>query len=264
MLQDAGSSTEAGVYYTTAEAGSAAEPAAIADLEDGAARNAASSHDTVAADGNACVEAAPCTGDELRILVSIEQRMLWLVDGQDTLLSAPVAIGMGKGFTWGDREYHFETPRGTRKVLAKAKDPVWIVPEWHYYEKAAKLSLDSVVRLERGDRIQLSDSSYLVVMNEQVGRINHFDHFSPFTPGTEIIFDGVMYVPPQSTAQRRVPDALGPYKLDTGDGYLIHGTHIYNEESIGEAVSHGCIRMSNDDLARLYALVPRGTPVIIF
>jgi lipoprotein-anchoring transpeptidase ErfK/SrfK len=73
-----------------------------------------------------------------------------------------------------------------------------------------------------------------------------------------------MYVPPQSTAQRRVPDALGPYKLDTGDGYLIHGTHIYNEESIGEAVSHGCIRMSNDDLARLYALVPRGTPVIIF
>jgi hypothetical protein len=160
MLQDAGSSTEAGVYYTTAEAGSAAEPAAIADLEDGAARNAASSHDTVAADGNACVEAAPCTGDELRILVSIEQRMLWLVDGQDTLLSAPVAIGMGKGFTWGDREYHFETPRGTRKVLAKAKDPVWIVPEWHYYEKAAKLSLDSVVRLERGDRIQLSDSSY--------------------------------------------------------------------------------------------------------
>jgi lipoprotein-anchoring transpeptidase ErfK/SrfK len=49
-----------------------------------------------------------------------------------------------------------------------------------------------------------------------------------------------------------------------GDGYLIHGTHIYNEETIGEAVSHGCIRMRNDDLIKLYPMVPRGTPVEIF
>ena len=61
-----------------------------------------------------------------------------------------------------------------------------------------------------------------------------------------------------------MPDALGPYKLDTGERYLIHGTHPYNEESVGEAVSHGCVRMGNEDLARLYPLVPRGTPVIIF
>ncbi len=60
-----------------------------------------------------------------------------------------------------------------------------------------------------------------------------------------------------------MPDALGPFKLDMGDGYLIHGTHYYNEESIGEAVSHGCVRMNNDDLTRLYRLVPRGTVVEI-
>jgi len=77
-------------------------------------------------------------------------------------------------------------------------------------------------------------------------------------------FDGRLYIPPRNTEQRKVPDALGPYKLDTGEGYLIHGTHPYNEESVGEAVSHGCVRMGNEDLARLYPLVPRGTPVIIF
>ena len=61
-----------------------------------------------------------------------------------------------------------------------------------------------------------------------------------------------------------MPDALGPFKLDMGGGYLIHGTHIYNEDSIGAAVSHGCVRMNNDDLDRLYHLVETGVPVFIF
>src|SRR5690606_29075350 len=88
-------------------------------------------------------------------------------------------------------------------------------------------------------------------------------NFWPFTPGNEIIFDGKIFVPPFGTAQRAVPDALGPYKLDTGDGYLIHGTHIYNEDSVGDAVSHGCVRMRNDDLAILYQVVPVGTAVAV-
>lgn len=211
------------------------------------------------------VEPAPEPEREpLHILVSIDSRRLWLVDGQDTLLRAQVAIGMAKDFTYGGRRYHFATPRGRRTVIGKERDPLWIPPEWHYYEKAAKLGIEKVVRLDDNDWIVLGDSSYLVVQDGQVGRINHFGNFAPFTPGTEIIFDGTMYIPPPSTAQRKVPNALGPYKLDMGDGYLIHGTHLYNEDSIGDAVSHGCVRMRNEDLIRLYPLVPRGTPVVIF
>jgi hypothetical protein len=211
-------------------------------------------------------EAAAAAPEDLgrRILVSVEARRLWLVDGADTLMSAPVAVGMGKDFTYDGREYHFGTPRGRRHVLAKAPDPIWLVPEWHYYEKAAEMGLSEVVKLKPDDHILLSDSSVLEVRGEEVGRINQFGNFAAFTPGTEIIFDDRMYIPPPNTAQRRVPDALGPYKLDTGDGYLIHGTHPYNEETIGEAVSHGCVRMNNNDLARLYPQVPRGTPVIIY
>ena len=69
---------------------------------------------------------------------------------------------------------------------------------------------------------------------------------------------------PANPADRIEYGALGEFALDFGDGYLIHGTHLYNENSIGDAVSHGCVRMRNDDLIRLYPLVPRGTPVIIF
>ena len=44
-------------------------------------------------------------------------------------------------------------------------------------------------------------------------------------------------------------------------GYGIHGTN--NPNSIGKAVSHGCIRLYNEDVVRLYDLTPVGTPVTI-
>lgn len=43
--------------------------------------------------------------------------------------------------------------------------------------------------------------------------------------------------------------------------YGIHGTN--NPSSIGKYVSHGCIRMYNDDVEELGRLVPIGTPVQI-
>jgi L,D-transpeptidase ErfK/SrfK len=44
-------------------------------------------------------------------------------------------------------------------------------------------------------------------------------------------------------------------------GYGIHGTN--NPKSIGRAVSHGCIRLYNEDVIEVYDLTPVGTPVTI-
>lgn len=44
-------------------------------------------------------------------------------------------------------------------------------------------------------------------------------------------------------------------------GYGIHGTN--NPSSIGKSVSHGCVRMYNNDVIELNKLVPIGTPVKI-
>ncbi len=198
-----------------------------------------------------------------KVLVSTEQRRLWLVSGRDTIMNVPVAVGMGESFEFDGRRFWFETPRGRRKVLRKQESPLWYVPEWHYLERAKAQDLQ-VVRLDRADKIELTDGSFVLTIGPNVGRLNQYGNFWPFTPGNEIIFDGKVFVPPMGTAQRAVPDALGPFKLDTGDGYLIHGTHLYNEESVGEAVSHGCVRMRNDDLARLYDVVPVGASVYIF
>jgi lipoprotein-anchoring transpeptidase ErfK/SrfK len=43
--------------------------------------------------------------------------------------------------------------------------------------------------------------------------------------------------------------------------YRIHGTN--EADTIGEAVSSGCIRMLNDDVADLYDRVKVGTPVVV-
>ncbi|MDY6781492.1 MAG: L,D-transpeptidase [Cyanobacteriota bacterium] len=47
-----------------------------------------------------------------------------------------------------------------------------------------------------------------------------------------------------------------------GDNYIgFHGTP--NEELIGQAVSHGCVRMRNADIIALYEKIHMGTPVVV-
>lgn len=50
--------------------------------------------------------------------------------------------------------------------------------------------------------------------------------------------------------------------IDSRDRFIyIHGTN--HEDRIGEAVSHGCIRMSNTDVIHLFQNVDEGDPVVI-
>jgi lipoprotein-anchoring transpeptidase ErfK/SrfK len=46
-----------------------------------------------------------------------------------------------------------------------------------------------------------------------------------------------------------------------GTDYAIHGTN--EPGKIGHFVSHGCIRMLNEDVMELFAHVPLGTPVVV-
>jgi L,D-transpeptidase ErfK/SrfK len=53
---------------------------------------------------------------------------------------------------------------------------------------------------------------------------------------------------------------LGDYALTLGwPRYLIHGTN--KPDGVGRNVSHGCIHLYPEDMARLFAEVPVGTPV---
>jgi L,D-transpeptidase YbiS len=67
---------------------------------------------------------------------------------------------------------------------------------------------------------------------------------------------------PSHEDERYVEGALGEFALSFGNGYFIHGTRY--EELLGQSVTHGCIRLSSDDLEFLAQNVEVGTPVLIF
>lgn len=219
--------------------------------------------EAVAATSDASIEVRrkALSASGTRIIVSIDARALWLMRGDEVLHSAPVAVGKHDRFTYRGKSYNFRTPVGVRKVLAKSPDPIWTPPDWHYFEKVAERGLDPI-QLEPGMKVELEDGTRIEVRGDEVGRVNKFGNFAPFTPGNEIVFDGKLFIPPFGTNQRRIPEILGNYKLEMGDAYLIHGTP--ERYTIGEAVSHGCVRMYNEDVSRLYELVPVGTGIYIF
>lgn len=67
---------------------------------------------------------------------------------------------------------------------------------------------------------------------------------------------------PEKWAERRDTNTLGDYALYLGDGYMIHGT-LY-QRYLGQSVTHGCVRLGDDDLERVYRMTPLGAPVFIF
>lgn len=69
-------------------------------------------------------------------------------------------------------------------------------------------------------------------------------------------------IPSQNDPVRWEAGVLGDYALSIGDGYLIHGT-IY-KRFLGMPVTHGCIRMNDEDLESVYKTLDFGSKVYIF
>jgi hypothetical protein len=196
-----------------------------------------------------------------RLVIGLFERRLWAVRGDDTLRVAEVGVGMDSTLAWQDTVWQFHTPRGRRAVRHKEKSPIWVPPDWHYVETALRLGL-RLEPLRRGNPVTLPDGRRIEIRADRIVLVDTAGTATPLVPEEEIIFDGTLYMPPFSTRNRRIAGELGPYKLDLGSGYLIHGTPHYG--SIGRASTHGCIRLADDDIAWLYDNVPVGTRVYIY
>jgi L,D-transpeptidase-like protein len=190
-----------------------------------------------------------------KIVISIYDRHLWLIDGQDTLLSTDVGVGMGSVTTARGRVYDFNTPRGLRRVLLKEEEPMWVPPDWHYY------SLGERVRQFPAEGLTLDDGRRVVRRGNWVGYLDHGE-FTAIPRDSSLFFNGILYIPPFGTENRKVPEVLGHYKLDTGEGIFIHGTD--DPLAIGFPATHGCIRVADEPLEELYNEVRVGTPVYIY
>ena len=199
------------------------------------------------------------------IVVSLEENHLWLKKGDEVLFTTGVATGSGKTLVkeGGQSAWKFDTPRGRLVVQGKEEDPAWAPPDWHYVEQARKRGL-SLARFDRGHSIRTADGGAITVQGDDVVRVDSSGRRTVLqaTDGREIVADGRLIVPPLGTNQRKYKGVLGTHRLNLGQGYALHGTN--NPASIGHSVSHGCIRLRNEDIARLYQMVAVGTPVYIY
>jgi lipoprotein-anchoring transpeptidase ErfK/SrfK len=69
-------------------------------------------------------------------------------------------------------------------------------------------------------------------------------------------------IPSENDNSRFEYGVLGDYAMTIGDGYMIHGT-IY-KRFLGMPVTHGCVRLNDEDLEIIYNTLNIGSKVYIF
>jgi lipoprotein-anchoring transpeptidase ErfK/SrfK len=167
------------------------------------------------------------------------------------------------------------TPRD-KKLLAAAPYEKATIPEpyqrhivtYHRREEPGTIVIDSDARylyyvLPGGKAIR-----YGVTVGEEamawsgvakVGRMAEWPSWTP-TPGERARMDVPAYVSPgpQNPMGAR---AMYLYDGNKDTLYRIHGTN--QPEYIGQAISSGCIRMTNEDVIDLYKRVKPGTVVVV-
>jgi L,D-transpeptidase YbiS len=67
---------------------------------------------------------------------------------------------------------------------------------------------------------------------------------------------------PQNARDRLEEGVLGDFALGFGDAYFIHGT-LYTR-LLGRNVTHGCVRLGDEDLKHVYRMADIGTKLYIY
>lgn len=186
------------------------------------------------------------------ITVSTTENKVYLRRGDKVLHEAVCSTGKGTTLTINGKRMTFNTPIGKFRIRSKETNPLWVPPDWHYVEEARERGM-RVVHLHRGSSV----GSLRVVGNNVVN-----GYGSPLPPGELIFVGDAVVIPPVGTRQRQFDKVLGSYRLNLGDGYALHGTQATDQ--LGRSVSHGCIRLADADIERLYQLTNVGDEVIIY
>jgi lipoprotein-anchoring transpeptidase ErfK/SrfK len=214
------------------------------------------------------------------IVVSTSENRLYVRKAGKTIFGA--ICSTGKGTTLADasgRRMTFNTPTGKFRIVRKEQNPLWAPPDWHFIEEARK-KRKHVVRLDPGERIDArtgepvggeesvheygnsSRRKVLTVRRNTVVEIGPDGSERELPPGEMIEAGGAIVVPPLGTPQRKFDKVLGKYRLNLGSGYGIHGTMYPNQ--LGRSVTHGCVRLGDADIEKLFAMANVGDQVLIY
>lgn len=220
------------------------------------------------------------------IVVSTAENKVTVRRGSQVVFEASCSTGKGTHLAVDGKTLVFDTPIGKFHIQSKEENPVWVPPDWHYVEQARKHGM-RVVRLNYGGAIDADtggppraarkesfwsslfggsggdsgSSRVLRVRNNRVV-VDYGSHEQELPAGEMIYAGGAIVIPPVGTPQRQFDKVLGRYRLNLGDGYALHGTQ--ETSKIGQSVTHGCVRLHDADIERLYGMANVGDEVIIY
>jgi len=161
------------------------------------------------------------------LVVDRAKGKFWIRDGKFVIYEG--VCGVGKGVKWiRNKKFNFETPAGIYHVKRKLLNPWWIRPNWFWYERGLEVP-KKWIRFPKNITFERAVAFYNSLSKEDKLRV------------------------------RAIPGYLGKYVLDLGGGIFIH----YSKHNRG-AVSHGCIRVSEEDSEIIWKLLEVGDPVYIF
>ncbi|HEX7678439.1 MAG TPA: L,D-transpeptidase family protein [Thermoanaerobaculia bacterium] len=225
----------------------------------------------------------PDTGQT--ILVSTAENKLYVRRNGQTVFEAVCSTGKGTTLAVDGKTIVFDTPIGKLHVISKDENPQWVPPDWHYVEEARKNGM-RVVRLDPGQSIDSrtgqpasakpdhgvwswlnggnssnSNNPVLKVRGDTVVEVTNGVE-RELEPGKTIVAGDAIIVPPVNTKQRHYDKVLGKFRLELGNGYGIHGTD--EPDKLGQSVSHGCVRLGDADIEKLYSIANVGDTVIIY
>jgi lipoprotein-anchoring transpeptidase ErfK/SrfK len=88
----------------------------------------------------------------LYIVIDTARNMLWLKKGEAVIRETVVSTGSGNVLKdpTGKKTWVFDTPRGEFSIKTKTRDPLWVKPDWAFYEEGEKLPTNWNDRVEEG------------------------------------------------------------------------------------------------------------------
>lgn len=184
-------------------------------------------------------------------------------------------IDIARTFSLGQDEIVMANPTVDRWLPGEGKKV--LVPRWFVLPEAPRSGIVVNIpemRLYYFPTVGKAPASQVITYPISIGRM---DWRTPLgaTKVLQKIKDPV-WRPPESIKREHakegdiLPDVvpagpnnpLGQYAMKLGvPGYLIHGTDANKAYGIGMRVTHGCIRMYPEDVAKLFPLVNVGTAV---
>lgn len=216
------------------------------------------------------------------IVVSTAENRVYVRREGKEVFRAVCSTGKGTTLVEDGKTMKFSTPTGRFRIVSKEENPVWVPPEWHFVEEARK-KRKKLVHLTPGAGIDVGTGNpvdrksggvwSLLRGSEKPGRVlavknNTVVEIQPDgtereLPGGQVIETGnAIVVPPYGSPQRKFEKVLGSHRLNIGSGYALHGTLAVDQ--LGRSVSHGCVRLGDADIRKLYDMSKVGDQVIIY